>query len=92
MLFNMVVLDKNECSCLYFISSPAYLGGSWPWPAYSKCNMGGLFFMLFRDGATLGRVMAMATVTEMGMERYFGLLFHQCLILKLFLLPGVRAS
>jgi hypothetical protein len=54
--------------------------------------MRGLFFMLFRDGATLGRVMAMAMVMEMDMERYYGLLFHQCLILKLFLLPGVRAS
>lgn len=52
--------------------------------------------MLFRDGATLGRVTAMAMVMEMGMEmgmeRYFALFFHQCLILKLFLLPGVRAS
>lgn len=54
--------------------------------------MRGLFFMLFRDGATLGRVTAMAMVMEMGMERYFALFFHQCLILKLFLLPGVRAS
>lgn len=48
--------------------------------------------MLFRDGAILGRVMAMAMVTEMGMERYFGLLFLQCFILKLFLQPDVRAS